>query len=175
MSQFYYLFLCSNPIHLQMSSSTFTSLILTQLPLSFSIPSSSFSTIMTSHLCSTWVYIPNSTPENSCRTDTLPLLVDVAGPMALCCSMVSTTTTADLMSFGTFILLLQTVRVWRMIVDKPLAFGSEALANVTPSATWRAAAMAAGLLEVVLCDSRSRVFFFWGFWASVCYFLLDVG
>ncbi|KAM5569431.1 hypothetical protein ABKV19_016784 [Rosa sericea] len=149
MSQFYYRFLCSNPFHLQMPRSIFTSLILIQLPLSFSIPSFSFSTILPSHLCSTWVYTPNSTPENSCRTDTPPMLVDVAGPVALCCSVVSTTTTADLMSFGTFILLLQTVRVWRMMVDKPLASGSEALADVTPSTTWWSAAMAAGLLEAV--------------------------
>ncbi|PRQ41647.1 hypothetical protein RchiOBHm_Chr3g0449071 [Rosa chinensis] len=151
-------FLCSSPISLQMPRFIFTSLILIQLPFSSSTPFFSFSTILPPHLCSTWAYTPNSTPGNSCRTGTSPTCVDVAGPVVLCCSVVSTTTTAVFMSLGTFILFVQTVWVWRMMVDKSLASGTKALVDVTLSAAWWAAAMAAaGLLEAVLCGCRSRV------------------
>ncbi|PRQ24678.1 hypothetical protein RchiOBHm_Chr6g0275091 [Rosa chinensis] len=93
----------------------FTFLILIQLPFSSSTPFFSFSTILPPHLCSTWVYTPNSTPGNSCRTGTPLTCVDVARPMALCCLVVSTTMTAVFMSLGTFILFGQTVWIWRMI------------------------------------------------------------
>ncbi|PRQ22766.1 hypothetical protein RchiOBHm_Chr6g0253851 [Rosa chinensis] len=126
MSQFHYLFLYPSPIPLQLLRFTSTSLTLIQLHLSCSIPSFSLFSTVPSHSFSTKVYTPNSTLGNSCRTGTPLMCVDVTGPVALCCSVVSTTTTAVFMSFGTSVLLMQTTRVWRMMVNIPLAFRSEA-------------------------------------------------
>ncbi|PRQ44653.1 hypothetical protein RchiOBHm_Chr3g0481581 [Rosa chinensis] len=82
------------------------------------------------------------------------------------------------MSFGTSFLLLQTIQVWRMMVDKPLASGSEALVDASLFAARRSAAMAAGFSAAALCGFRSRVGFgcCWAFGPRfVFFFLSDVG
>ncbi|PRQ55802.1 hypothetical protein RchiOBHm_Chr1g0328621 [Rosa chinensis] len=139
-----------------MPRSTFTSLILTQLPLSFSIPSSSFSTIL-HHTCARPWFIYRTLHLRIAAKPILHRCLWMLPDQWRCVARWSPP--SRWRSYVFWYLYPSFADCSGMDNDggQPLASGSEVLADVTPSATWRLAAMPADLLEAVLCDSRSRV------------------